>query len=109
MSPLFPISVKQLLSLEIFGNRIAPWNEETTETIKDYGIDFSAIYGAVGADFNGLLAYVGATDALPIWVKPKIEMNDIRHEDNKNITIVGSYEVEKQLDTYFLASNSNQK
>jgi hypothetical protein len=28
-----------------------------------------------------LLAYVGATDALPIWVKPKIEMNDIRHED----------------------------
>ncbi len=47
---------------------------ETTETIKDYGIDFSAIYGAVGkVDFNGLLAYVGATDALPIWVKPKIE------------------------------------
>ena len=79
---------KAIAFFEIFGNRIAPWNEETTESIKDYSIDFSAIYGAVGkVDFNGLMAYVGATDALPIWVKPKIEMNDIRHEDKDGLSL----------------------
>lgn len=79
---------KAIAFFEIFGDRIAPWNEDTTEAIKDYGIDFSAIYGAVGkVDFNGVLAYVSATDALPIWVKPKIEMNDIRHEDKEGLSL----------------------
>ena len=79
---------KAVAFFEIFGDRIAPWNDETTEAIKDYCIDFGAIYGAVGkVDFNALLAYVNATDALPIWVKPKIEINDRRHEDKEGLSL----------------------
>src|SRR5690606_12595094 len=79
---------KAVAFFEIFGDRIAPWNDETTEAIKDYSIDFGAIYGAVGkVDFNALLAYVNATDALPIWVKPKNEINDSRHEDKEGLSL----------------------
>lgn len=73
---------------EIFGERVMPWNTETTDIENNFILNVGAIYGAVGAlDLNYQLGYVRATEALPIWVRPNVEMNDIRAQDEKGLSI----------------------
>ena len=73
---------------QIFGEQIAPWNKTEDQTLESFVIDVSAVYGTAGiVDIGHLLRYVSSTDALPIWVHPKIELNDARVQNKEGLTL----------------------
>ena len=72
----------------IFGDQIAPWNRTENQQLESFIVDVGAIYGAAGSvDMGQMLRYVNSTDALPIWVHPKIELNDTRVQNQDGLTV----------------------